>query len=169
MIYRPKYFKEHEYIYPELYEKHKKDGTIWKLPQAMDKDVLITNDNIREFVNTSVTINNYAWGGVFSESGLRHADSETGSDLSTHKYGKASDLKFNSADWTPEKLREHMKKIGCFEPGFKLRRDLEAAPFLLINRIEWAKDVEMTWFHHDTSALGNNDGSIAIIWVNLNG
>lgn len=167
MIYKPKHFSIDEYIYPELYHEYKAKNQLWKLNQSMDERVLITNDRIREFVNTSVTINDYRWGGIFTESGLRPFGTDTGSSLSTHKYGRASDLKFYSKQWTPEKLRNHMKDIGCFEPGFKQRTDKEAYPFVLINRIEWPTNKIMSWFHYDVSSLGPGDGSIGIIRVKL--
>jgi len=163
-LYKTDHFKIHELVYPELYElavKSRKVGLLW---QFMDQELLIAIDRIREFINTSTTINDYAWGGRFKESGLRNHFTKTGATMSAHKSGKACDLKFSGNGWTPERLREYMKKIGCFEPGFKNRKDEEAKPFVLINRIEWMIHKEMTWFHVDRSPYCNSDGSIGIIY-----
>jgi hypothetical protein len=118
-------------------------------------------DLIREFIGSGVVINNWKAGGKFVESGLRPVITPTGAKFSTHKVGEAFDLKF-SGKYTPETLREYMKKIGCFQPGFLQRTDDEAKPFLYMTRIEWMKN--MSWFHLDNSIYGSNDGSIKIIY-----
>lgn len=137
---------------------------------------------------TSVNINDWAWGGRFKESGLRPAGipvgyldqskygevinfnvadpalilrTGTGAPLSQHFFGRALDSRSNTGSWVPEELREYMKKIGCFKPGFLDRTDAEAAPFLLITRIEWIDN--MGWFHMDCSPIGSTDGSIEIV------
>jgi hypothetical protein len=172
MIYKPKYFDIHEYVYPKLYKEYLAKGEVYKLYGCIDERVFITNDRIRDFINKnntnySVTVNNWYWGGAFSESGLRDPNTKTGAGVSQHKYGRASDSKFDTPEWNPEKLREYMKSIGCFEPGFKMRKDKEAYPFLLINRIEWSTNEIMSWFHFDMSPLAPEDGSIGIVRVNI--
>lgn len=160
-MYKPKYFKLYEFIYPEKYNEYSRLDKLNNLWGCMDDRILITCDRLRAYLGIPVIINTWHRGGVYKESGLRASTSATGADISQHKYGRACDLKFNSAKWSPEKLRNHMLIIGAFKPGFLDRTDDIAAPFVLISRIEWLKN--MNWFHMDTSSTGNTDRSIAII------
>jgi hypothetical protein len=158
-MYICKYFKLEELIYPELFTAYKNRQNI--LYNALDDRILRAADAIREFIATPITINNWHTGGNFKESGLRNMATTTGAALSTHKFGRGLDLKFNSPKWNPEKLREYMKSIGCFEAGFLNRTDDEAKPFLNMTRIEWMDN--MTWFHMDVSNYCNVDRSIMIV------
>jgi hypothetical protein len=166
MIYTCKHYKLHELVYPELYNEYNKKGLLYLLWGILDSKSLMIADKIWEYLNArsfskvSVIINNWKWGGNFRYSGLRPFDCPEGSKLSMHKYGKANDLKWNDLGG-PEALREYMKSIGCFEPGFRQRKDSEALPFVDITRIEWIDN--MSWFHYDTSNGGNADGSIRIV------
>jgi len=166
-MYKCEHFDVHEWVYPELYKKYlvnkKPDMKLWSV---IDERVLITADRVREFVNIPVSINDWINGGNFKESGLREPSTSTGADLSQHKFGRAGDLKFNSSKWNPELLRQYMKSIGCFEPGFRYRTDAEAKPFVFIHRVEWRRTTPMSWFHYDVSPLYSDDGSILIIWIN---
>ena len=144
--YRCRRFTLSEICHPELYNHYKGNEILWRL---FDSRFLMAIDDIAEFVKSPVTINNYAAKipGNFKESGSRNLLTTTGAIASAHKIFKGGDLKFNEK-WNPESLRNYMKKIGCFEPGFLLRRDKEALPFLNIRRIEWIPN--MSWFHLDT-------------------
>jgi len=148
-MYTCKHFTLAELVYPELYKQHAGGPNLWK---CFDVKLLVAIDSIREFLypkkgDGGVTINNWVVGGAAKSSGLRKPDNDIGAQLSQHKFGRAADLKFNAGGWTPEKLRIHMKSIGCFEPGFLERTDPEAAPFIHIRRIEWMEN--MSWFHLD--------------------
>jgi hypothetical protein len=136
----------HELVYPALYKQYKNKNRLDLLIRAFDLNAIMTLDRLREFMNCKMYINVYDKG--FTESGLRHPTNNSGSPLSQHVYGRAFDARFYSKKWNPEKLREHMKSIGCFEDGFLNRSDAEAFPFLYIRRIEWLDD--MPWFHFDT-------------------
>lgn len=152
-------FKIEELVYPELFNRYKnRPKYLWA---ALDNRILYSADLIRKFLGIPVTINNWLFGGNFTESGLRRMDTTTGALLSQHKFGRALDLKFNKNGWTPETLRLYMQDIGCFDAGFLDRTDEIAQPFLYITRIEWMDN--MNWFHMDVSNLGSNDGSIKII------
>ena len=48
---------------------------------------------IRDTIGLPVTINNYATGGQYKESGLRDINTTTGAKKSAHKEGKAIDIK----------------------------------------------------------------------------
>jgi hypothetical protein len=144
-MYTCRHFKLAELVYPELYKDHNGNSKLWV---CFDVRLLAAIDDIRDFIGIPVAINSWASGGTAKSSGLRPLSDNIGAKLSQHKFGRAADLKFNSKDWTPEKLREYMKKIGCFEPGFLDRTDDEARPFIHIRRIEWMRN--MSWFHLDT-------------------
>ena len=115
-MYTCKYMTIKELIYPELYselESKNKLNNAWLIFYPF---LLLSIDLIRDFINGPIVINKYP---NTVASGLRKMDNNIGAELSTHKFGKAADLKFTANGWTPEKLRIHMNKNGCFSPGFK--------------------------------------------------
>jgi len=57
-------------------------------------DTLEGLETLREWVDESVTINDYKWGGPFINSGLRHPSDHLGSELSAHRFFLAMDCKF---------------------------------------------------------------------------
>jgi len=59
----------------------------------MDTKIILVAQWIREQLALPVTINNYATGGSYKESGLRDINSNTGAKKSAHKDGKAIDIK----------------------------------------------------------------------------
>lgn len=59
----------------------------------MDTKIILVAQWIREQLGKSVTINDYATGGHYKESGLRDINSTTGAKKSAHKEGKAIDIK----------------------------------------------------------------------------
>lgn len=61
--------------------------------QLMDSKIILVAQWIRDQLGKPVTINNYATGGKYKESGLRDANSTTGARKSAHKEGKAIDIK----------------------------------------------------------------------------
>lgn len=163
-FYTCKYFKIKELVPYDIYINHKHEA--WKLWMALDIRSLLTADMIRELVDTSIIINSRNYGGKqFDNSGMRLKNSNVGAKFSQHKFGRANDLKFHSEDWTPEKLRLYMKKIGCFEEGFRKKFTIpflnlknfnkknslieyifnqldqqvpiEFIPFIFMTRIEW--------------------------------
>lgn len=89
--YRSKHFKLHELVGPALYKKYgtSKPEYLWRL---LDECVLEALDIVKEFYETTVTVNNYYWDGARKESGLRDMDTETGAELSAHKFAKAIDF-----------------------------------------------------------------------------
>ena len=95
--YRPKYFKLHELVPPELYEKYKNNHEyLWRL---LDAKALEALDIVKDFYNgASVTVNNYFWGGKYKESGLRNPFAKTGATLSAHKFGGAFDIKVKGVE-----------------------------------------------------------------------
>lgn len=119
-MYKCKYFKIYELVYPELYNYAKQTGNINKLWNFFDEELLITIDNIRELNRSSIKINDWYWGGNYSLSGLRPYDSLIGAFGSFHKFGKAFDLKFNSIEQIRQDIlnnpfQEEFKYITCLE------------------------------------------------------
>lgn len=92
-MYKCKHFGIKELVTPELYKKH--GEKCWFL---FDDRLLMTLDALRERFGTCV-INNWAWGGVYRDSGLRDATfystaEKYAESRSQHKYGRAADCKF---------------------------------------------------------------------------
>jgi hypothetical protein len=59
----------------------------------MDSKIIVVAQWLRDTLGKSVTINNYATGGQYHESGLRSLTTTTGAKKSAHKEGKAIDIK----------------------------------------------------------------------------
>ena len=166
VVYRCKYFEPHELVGPTLYNNWAKTGgDVERIFTIFDEQLLRFIDLFRETYGPCV-INNWRSGGPRQESGLRSQDTSTGALLSMHKYGKAVDI--IPSQLTPEEIRKQMQALGCFNPGFKHRTDLNSKGkmFSLINRIEWmSQGKPITWFHCDMSTWGPDDGSIKIVNV----
>jgi hypothetical protein len=66
MAHRPKYFKLHELVSRQVLAKY--GATAW---QFFDPRLLIILDWLREKLGKRITVNNWRWGGQFSQRGLR--------------------------------------------------------------------------------------------------
>ena len=92
------YFKIEELVDKTVFEKY--GETAWKF---IDKDLLACLLVVREGIGFPMTINNWKWGGTFSQRGLRHNMSElvkkkTKLYLSAHIFGKAVDFDVQGMD-----------------------------------------------------------------------
>jgi hypothetical protein len=93
-------FYQDEFVYP---------GGDFNL---MDSKIILVAQWIREQLGKSVTINNYATGGKYKESGLRDINTKTGAKKSAHKEGKAIDIKVSEMtakefwDWCMDRQME---------------------------------------------------------------
>lgn len=76
-----KNFFEDEFVYP--------GGDFAKV----DPKLVTIAQWLRDQLGKSITINNYATGGQYKESGLRDVNTTTGAKRSAHKEGKAIDIK----------------------------------------------------------------------------
>lgn len=76
-----KNFYQDEFVYP--------GGDFSKI----DPNLIIVAQWLRTQLGKPVTINNYATGGHYKESGLRDINTTTGAKRSAHKIGKAIDIK----------------------------------------------------------------------------
>jgi hypothetical protein len=79
----------------------------------IDSRLIDIAQHIRTTTGKSVTINNYATGGQYKESGLRSATTSTGAKKSAHKEGMAIDVKI--AGMNGEQMyqwaKQHQKEL----------------------------------------------------------
>jgi len=121
------YFQLEELVDPQTFEKFGDDAWWFLDPNAVAMLVAL-----REAFG-ALTINDWLWGGHFTESGFRHPQSTTGATLSQHKFGRGFDVK--SKHFTPVQMQ-------AFILANRER-------FPLITTMENAKHTE-TWLHFDT-------------------
>lgn len=103
-----KHFKAQELVPPSVYNV-RGDKSI----QLFDTNALKLIDWLRDRYG-STTINDWSWGGNFSQSGLRTvefygSDESYHKSFSQHKYGRAFDLKFK--DVSAEEIRTDLKAM----------------------------------------------------------
>ena len=132
-FYKCKHFRIEELVTPEIFQKY--GHLAW---QFFDGDLLRDLDLLRDRFGT-ITINDWVWGGVYRDSGLRNFDYKGIFNRSLHKHGKAFDLKF--ADHNPHYVRT-----------------------LILNKPHMYKSITTienntpTWLHIDSRNIDNNDG-----------
>lgn len=89
----------------------------WKLWLKFDDRLLRLADALRERFG-STTINDWSWGGGFSESGLRTEGMFYYNANSQHAFGRALDMKFKHhtaqhvRDWLRENYTEYYRHIA---------------------------------------------------------
>ena len=136
--YRCKFFGIKELVPPTIYAA--RGEAAWEL---LRPDALRTLDLLREKFGIC-TVNNWAAGGTYKESGLREFSTSTGAKYSQHKFGGAFDCKFKSA--TPAEVAAYVLK--------------HQGEFPELTTIEDVKDTP-TWFHFDV----RNHAGIYILTV----
>ena len=124
--YKCRYFDIKELVPPEVY--YALGEKAWSL---FDDRALITLDELREAFG-ACTVNDWSFGGKFTESGLRVADCKHYSQFSRHSFGAAFDCKFK--DFTPQEVQE----IIMADP----------TKFKHISRIE-STNKTLAWLHFD--------------------
>ncbi len=125
--YRPVFFTVEEIFSPNWIEyAERNDLDVWMF---MDPLLLWTADRLRDEYGPTI-INNYAWGGRFSQRGMR--DWNYDGSASPHKMGKALDMVFKER--SAQSVREEMRAYP------------HADKFKFINRCEDG----VTWLHTDT-------------------
>src|SRR3990167_4244809 len=84
-----------EIVYPELWKLYA-GKCIWFIdPRAVDITQSLVDDLSKNYnSHVSVRLNTWHVGGTFTQKGLRPFDSDIGSSLSQHKFGKAADPEF---------------------------------------------------------------------------
>ena len=98
--YRPRHFKIFELVSRQTFEERREKA--W---QQIDTRLLYTLDQLRDEFG-SITINDWWWGGRFSQSGLRTHNSKYYRQYSQHTAGRAADAKPQETD--TEKIRQHI-------------------------------------------------------------
>ena len=110
---KPKHFKLAELVDPRFLDlKTFTPGSenVWRL---LDTRLMILLDDLRDRYGP-LTINNWAGGGNFKESGLRWWETSTGATWSDHKFGRAADIR--SAYVAAEEILEDIKTAKYTHP-----------------------------------------------------
>jgi len=129
------YFCVEELVDKTVFDKYGQSS--WKF---IDKTILETLLIIREGIGFPMTINNWKWGGRFSQRGLRHNQSQlvkskTRLYLSAHIFGKAFD--FDVQGMTAVDVRKWIvENADLFPYKVRLERNMNGKP--------------ISWVHIDT-------------------
>lgn len=86
-----------EFIDPSTYASRGE-----KSLSLMDHRIIVLAQWLLETLDKPITINNWATGGQYRESGLRNFNTKTGAKWSQHKFGRAIDVKCKDA--TPKQI-----------------------------------------------------------------
>lgn len=127
MFFKPKNFELFELVPPEIYRSRGERG--WEL---LCPRMLATLQTFRD-VFGKITVNDWYWGGKYSESCLRGFATSTGAALSQHKFGRAVDKKFHSV--TPREVFDYVLAHPNRFPYLTTLEDVQFTP---------------TWLHSDT-------------------
>ena len=171
--YKPVHFQVYEVVGPKMYAKYD-EAKLWT---QLDSRVLWTMDRIREFVDCSMISNTwykkdnskrgYAIDpNGFKERGLREADTTTGSELSQHKTGRASDSHFSKT--TPAALRQKVVDAGMLKDG-KWRDNPTSEihrVFHYVTCLEFSiSGKPINWFHFDVGNRYTSTGGILALYL----
>lgn len=124
--YKCRYFDIKELVTPEVY--YERGEKAWSI---FDVRALKTLDALREKFG-KITVNDWCFGGKFTESGLRVAGCKHFRQFSAHSFGRAFDCKFS--DVSPVEVQEYILE--------------HPDEFPYIGRIERAQHTK-TWLHFD--------------------
>jgi len=129
------YFCIEELVDKTVFDKY--GETAWKF---LDKDILACLLVVREGIGFPMTINNWKWGGRFSQRGLRHnmsalVKNKTKLYLSAHIFGKAFD--FDVQGMSAVDVRKWIvENEDLFPCKIRLERNMNGKP--------------ISWVHIDT-------------------
>lgn len=137
MNYRPKFFKLTELVDPDTYAE--RGERAWEILQPA---ILVVLDDLRAAFGP-VTVNNWADGGPYKESGLRSFVTATGAKYSMHRFGGAMDCKMKGI--TPAEAVAHILKHRQRFPTITTMENPDATP---------------TWLHVDCRNTNRSD-----IWI----
>jgi hypothetical protein len=134
-------FSLDEFINPTTYKKFG-----YKSQRYIRPEVIRIAQTIRSFTGLSVTINNWATGGGYKESGLRDFTTSTGASYSAHKFGAGADLKIG-------KLTSHeMAKIVI--DNWDMFKELGLTR---IENPDFTKGKNRDWLHFDVLWTGSEE------------
>lgn len=139
-------FKLNEFVPRKIYERFGE-----KSIQFIDMRMVNLVQMIRDNFDVPITINNWATGGTYNESGFRDALTKNGAELSQHKMGRAADLKFKGK--TAKEVYDAIlaDREYWYEQGLRCMEDINHTP---------------TWLHIDireTKGYGIHAGNILIV------
>lgn len=116
-MYTCRFFTIQELVGPNEFET----VPAWKLWQAFDYRLLWLADHLRSIFGPC-TVNNWVWGGMYKESGLRVPGMISYSPWSQHTRGRALDLKFSK--YHAEEVREWLKTQ--MNHGYKIQQVVDS-------------------------------------------
>ncbi len=122
-MYIPEHFQVQELVPPDTYDS-RGDKSI----ELIDERVLLTLDTLRITFGTCV-VNDWVFGGAYSESGLRNPDCAEYSPTSQHTFGRAMDCKFQ--DVAAHEARQYVIRNKHQFPHITFLED------------------DVSWFHFD--------------------
>lgn len=138
-IYIPKYFDIKELVPPVVYNNASDKFKLWWI---FDDRLLKTADMLRDRYG-AMYVNK--WSAGLRECGYRLPDSQTGRELSQHKYGRALDL--HPMKTTAEKIRE----------------DIQAEPWAEEFKYITCIELGVTWLHIDTRNYNKEEHGIFLV------
>ena len=108
----------------------------------LDPQMLDLAQFYRDWFDAPITVNNWHYGGQFTERGFRVPDTNVGARLSQHKFGRAFDC--NVRGMTPDEVRA---EILSNEDLF-MRKGLTTLE---------SGDIATTWVHSDIRSTNKNE------------
>lgn len=102
IYYKPIHFQAYELVDKELYELLGNNAL-----RLYNQDLLKDLDSLRENLNRKITVNDWYWGGIWSQRGIRTIKSKTGESTSQHMQMNAID--FVVEGMTAKQVRKHIR------------------------------------------------------------
>lgn len=136
IYYKPTKFKPYELVPKSVYDKKGANSLI-----VMDARILYTLDNVRNYFEKPVYVNNWDSGGTLDQRGFRE-DASTGVLFSQHRYGRAID--FDVKGMMAEEVRQA----------------IIASAHMDIFRFITAMETGITWVHIDCRNMDRKNGKI---------
>ncbi len=117
-MYVPKYFKPYEFVSEKMYKIYS-DNSLLFISDEMKE----TMDDLREFFDVPIYINNWQFGGSFQNRGYRDPFTSVGAKLSQHKFGRAID--FHSPIIASSTIRKQiLENQNLFPHIHRMERDV---------------------------------------------
>lgn len=130
------FFKIQELVPPEVFARFGNSSWWFLRPEAVQ-----ALNKLRKHLDRPITVNNWATGGMYEQSGLRTIDSQHYSAFSQHSFGNAFDIKVSgmSAESVYDWCLAHESLLISW--GFTTIED---------------KNITPTWTHLDCRMTGND-------------
>jgi len=135
-----------EFIDPVTYNKFGANAQ-----RYIDGRMIAATQFLRAKTGLSITVNNWASGGPYQESGLRNFETSTGAKYSAHKFGRAVDLKIG--DLTSFEMWDIVKSYETELISLGIKR---------VEDPEYTKGNNRGWLHMDNLYNGGLNEIILI-------